>query len=77
MITRSPGSHDPTPNELWLRNVTFEVDDLQAILGRLIILAMVNRTFENSLATSPHGQCHGRTQPGVHQRLFPPQPRAF
>lgn len=30
-----PGSPDPLPNELGLRNVTFEVDDLQAILGRL------------------------------------------
>jgi catechol 2,3-dioxygenase-like lactoylglutathione lyase family enzyme len=30
-----PGSPDPMPNELGLRNVTFEVDDLQAILGRL------------------------------------------
>ncbi len=30
-----PGSPDPIHNELGLRNVTFEVDDLQAILGRL------------------------------------------
>jgi catechol 2,3-dioxygenase-like lactoylglutathione lyase family enzyme len=30
-----PGSPDPMPNELGLRNVTFEVDDLEAILGRL------------------------------------------
>jgi catechol 2,3-dioxygenase-like lactoylglutathione lyase family enzyme len=30
-----PGPADPMPNELGLRNVTFEVDDLQAILGRL------------------------------------------
>ena len=30
-----PGSPDPLPNELGLRNVTFEVDDLQAILDRL------------------------------------------
>ena len=30
-----PGSPDAMPNELGLRNVTFEVDDLQAILGRL------------------------------------------
>jgi catechol 2,3-dioxygenase-like lactoylglutathione lyase family enzyme len=30
-----PGSPSPLPNELGLRNVTFEVDDLQAILGRL------------------------------------------
>ena len=30
-----PGSPDPMHNELGLRNVTFEVDDLQAILGRL------------------------------------------
>jgi catechol 2,3-dioxygenase-like lactoylglutathione lyase family enzyme len=30
-----PGSPDPTPNELGLRNVTFEVDDLTAILDRL------------------------------------------
>jgi catechol 2,3-dioxygenase-like lactoylglutathione lyase family enzyme len=30
-----PGSADPMPNELGLRNVTFEVDDLEAILGRL------------------------------------------
>jgi catechol 2,3-dioxygenase-like lactoylglutathione lyase family enzyme len=30
-----PGSPDPKHNELGLRNVTFEVDDLQAILGRL------------------------------------------
>ena len=30
-----PGSPDPMPNELGLRNVTFEVDDLHAILDRL------------------------------------------
>lgn len=30
-----PGPPEPMPNELGLRNVTFEVDDLQAILGRL------------------------------------------
>jgi catechol 2,3-dioxygenase-like lactoylglutathione lyase family enzyme len=30
-----PGSPNPMPNELGLRNVTFEVDDLQAILDRL------------------------------------------
>jgi catechol 2,3-dioxygenase-like lactoylglutathione lyase family enzyme len=30
-----PGSPDPVPQELGLRNVTFEVDDLQAILDRL------------------------------------------
>jgi catechol 2,3-dioxygenase-like lactoylglutathione lyase family enzyme len=30
-----PGSPDPMPNELGLRNVTFEVDDLQAMLDRL------------------------------------------
>ncbi len=30
-----PGSPDPTHNQLGMRNVTFEVDDLQAILGRL------------------------------------------
>src|SRR5947199_1413230 len=30
-----PGSPDPMPNELVLRNVTVEVDDLQAILARL------------------------------------------
>jgi catechol 2,3-dioxygenase-like lactoylglutathione lyase family enzyme len=30
-----PGSPDPMHNELGFRNVTFEVDDLQAILGRL------------------------------------------
>ena len=30
-----PGSPDPMPNELGLRNVTFEVDDLQAILDWL------------------------------------------
>ena len=30
-----PGSPDPMPDELGLRNVTFEVDDLQAILDRL------------------------------------------
>ena len=30
-----PGSRDPRPNELGLRNVTFEVDDLQPILDRL------------------------------------------
>jgi catechol 2,3-dioxygenase-like lactoylglutathione lyase family enzyme len=30
-----PGSPDPMHNELGLRNVTFEVDDLQAILDRL------------------------------------------
>jgi catechol 2,3-dioxygenase-like lactoylglutathione lyase family enzyme len=30
-----PGSPDPVPNELGLRNVTFEVDDLQGILDRL------------------------------------------
>ena len=29
------GSPAPMPNELGLRNLTFEVDDLQAILGRL------------------------------------------
>jgi catechol 2,3-dioxygenase-like lactoylglutathione lyase family enzyme len=29
------GSPDPMPNELGLRNVTFEVDDLEAILVRL------------------------------------------
>ena len=29
------GSPDPAPNELGLRNVTFEVDDLQGILDRL------------------------------------------
>ena len=29
------GSPDPMPTELGLRNVTFEVDDLQAILDRL------------------------------------------
>jgi len=31
----APGSTDPMPNELGLRNVTFEVDDLEAILDRL------------------------------------------
>jgi catechol 2,3-dioxygenase-like lactoylglutathione lyase family enzyme len=30
-----PGSPDPKPTELGLRNVTFEVDDLMAILDRL------------------------------------------
>ena len=30
-----PGSPDPLPQELGLRNVTFEVDGLQAILDRL------------------------------------------
>jgi catechol 2,3-dioxygenase-like lactoylglutathione lyase family enzyme len=30
-----PGSPDPMPNELGLRNVTFEVDDLQSIIDRL------------------------------------------
>ena len=30
-----PGSPDPLPQELGLRNVTFEVDDLQGILDRL------------------------------------------
>ena len=30
-----PSSPDPMPNELGLRNVTFEVDNLQAILGLL------------------------------------------
>src|SRR4051795_2501044 len=30
-----PGSPDPMPTELGLRNVTFEVDDLEAILDRL------------------------------------------
>jgi catechol 2,3-dioxygenase-like lactoylglutathione lyase family enzyme len=30
-----PGSPDPAPNELGLRNVTFEVDDLQEVLDRL------------------------------------------
>jgi catechol 2,3-dioxygenase-like lactoylglutathione lyase family enzyme len=30
-----PGSPDPAPNELGLRNVTFEVDDLEAVLDRL------------------------------------------
>ena len=29
------GSPDPTPNELGLRNVTFEVDDLRAIVDQL------------------------------------------
>src|SRR5687768_13290993 len=29
------GSPEPMPNELGLRNVTFEVDDLQAMLDRL------------------------------------------
>ena len=33
--TTEPGSPDPMPNELGLRNVTFEVDDLQALLDRL------------------------------------------
>jgi catechol 2,3-dioxygenase-like lactoylglutathione lyase family enzyme len=33
--THGPGSPDAMPNELGLRNVTFEVDDLQAILDRL------------------------------------------
>jgi catechol 2,3-dioxygenase-like lactoylglutathione lyase family enzyme len=31
----APGSSDPMHNELGLRNVTFEVDDLQPILDRL------------------------------------------
>jgi catechol 2,3-dioxygenase-like lactoylglutathione lyase family enzyme len=31
----APGSPDPMPNELGLRNVTFEVDDLESILDRL------------------------------------------
>src|SRR5215467_5797345 len=31
-----PGSPDPIPNELGLRNVTFEVDDLQAILDQAL-----------------------------------------
>jgi catechol 2,3-dioxygenase-like lactoylglutathione lyase family enzyme len=30
-----PGSPEPEPNELGLRNVTFEVDDLPTILDRL------------------------------------------
>ena len=30
-----PGPTDPGPHELGLRNVTFEVDDLQAIVDRL------------------------------------------
>jgi catechol 2,3-dioxygenase-like lactoylglutathione lyase family enzyme len=30
-----PGPPDPMPDDLGLRNVTFEVDDLEAILGRL------------------------------------------
>ena len=30
-----PGSPDPMPNELGLRNVTFEVDDLESILDGL------------------------------------------
>ncbi len=30
-----PGSPDPPPNELGLRNVTFEVADLHAVLDRL------------------------------------------
>jgi catechol 2,3-dioxygenase-like lactoylglutathione lyase family enzyme len=30
-----PGSPDPMPNELGLRNVTFEVDGLEALLDRL------------------------------------------
>ena len=33
--SHEPGSPDPMHNELGLRNVTFEVDDLQAILDRL------------------------------------------
>jgi catechol 2,3-dioxygenase-like lactoylglutathione lyase family enzyme len=33
--SHEPGSPDPMPNELGLRNVTFEVDDLQAILDQL------------------------------------------
>ena len=33
--SHEPGSPDPMPNELGLRNVTFEVDDLQPILERL------------------------------------------
>ena len=33
--SHEPGSPDAMPNELGLRNVTFEVDDLQAILGWL------------------------------------------
>jgi catechol 2,3-dioxygenase-like lactoylglutathione lyase family enzyme len=31
----APGSPEPMPNDLGLRNVTFEVDDLPAILDRL------------------------------------------
>jgi catechol 2,3-dioxygenase-like lactoylglutathione lyase family enzyme len=34
-----PGSPDPMHNELGLRNVTFEVDDLQAILIAALIAA--------------------------------------
>ena len=30
-----PGSTDPVPHELGLRNVTFEVDDLEEIVDRL------------------------------------------
>lgn len=33
--SHEPGSPDPMHNELGLRNVTFEVDDLQPILDRL------------------------------------------
>jgi catechol 2,3-dioxygenase-like lactoylglutathione lyase family enzyme len=33
--SHQPGSPDPMHNELGLRNVTFEVDDLPAILGQL------------------------------------------
>ena len=32
-----PGTSDPMPTELGLRNVTFEVDGLQAILDRLAV----------------------------------------
>src|SRR3954447_16471811 len=32
---QEPGSAEPMPTELGLRNVTFEVDDLEAILDRL------------------------------------------
>jgi catechol 2,3-dioxygenase-like lactoylglutathione lyase family enzyme len=33
--SHEPGAPDPMPNEPGLRNVTFEVDDLRAILDRL------------------------------------------
>lgn len=65
-----PGSPDSMHNELGLRNVTFEVDDLQAILDRLAAdgyrLVGRRRSVRGHLA---HGVC-ARTR-GVHRELGP------